>query len=191
MAYHALQLDDRLILRPPRVEDAQAIIDIVARDNAYLGKYLPWAETVPSLEDQTRYIQSRINRDSSVRSERSGSRSEWYAIQLDGELVGGIELMIGDLPGNGGELGYWLASHAQGMGIMTRAAAILTTRAFSELQIEETWIYTEPGNMPSRKVAERAGYVLRGEFPRKLHLRNDPVIMVGYSAGAMEWELPN
>jgi ribosomal-protein-serine acetyltransferase len=191
MAYDAIRLDERLTLRPPGVEDAQAICDIVERDNVYLGKYLPWAETVPSLEDQTRYIETRINRDSSFRNERSGNRSEWYAIQLDSELVGGIELMISDLPGNKGELGYWLASHVQGMGIITRAVQALTVLGFGELHLKAMWIYAETGNWPSRRVAERSGYVLQGEFPRKLHLRNDPVIMAGYFAISTEWELPN
>ena len=49
MDYDAIWVDERLILRPPRMEDAQPIRDIVARDSNYLGKYLPWAETVPSV----------------------------------------------------------------------------------------------------------------------------------------------
>jgi hypothetical protein len=49
MAYDAIWVDEHLILRPSRMEDAQPIRDIVARDSNYLGKYLPWAETIPSV----------------------------------------------------------------------------------------------------------------------------------------------
>ena len=94
MAYDPVQHDERLTLRPPRLEDVQAIRAIVANDSEYLGKYLPWAEAIPALGEQTRYIQSHIDRGSRIRGHGSGHLSEWYAIQLDGEFVGGIELMI-------------------------------------------------------------------------------------------------
>lgn len=107
-----------------------------------------------------------------MRVERSGPgrRSEWYAIQFDCELVGGIELAIPDARTDRGEIGYWPASLVQGNGIITRAVLKLTERAFKELQLAVLWIYAELDNQPSRNVAERAGYVLNGEYSRELHL---------------------
>ncbi len=191
MAYDSIQLDDRLILRPPIYEDALAVLDIIARDSAYLGQYLPWAETVPSLEDQTRYIQSRMNDESESDGRRAGKQSEWYAIQLDDELVGAIELTVTNDTGRKGELGYWLASHSQGRGIMTRSAIALTSLGFAELRLNVIWIHAELSNTPSRSVAERAGYAFRGKFSPNMLMRQDPVIMAGYSADADEWELPD
>ncbi len=185
MGYDSIRIDERLILRPPRMEDAQPIRDLIARDSEYLDRYMPWAESVPSLEEQNRFLTLRIERLG------PGRRSEWYAIEFDGELVGGIELVIPDATTDRGEIGYWLASHAQGNGIMTRAVLKLTERALKELQLAAIWIYAELDNRPSRSVAERAGFVLNGEYSRKLRLRTHPVIMAGYSASAGEWESAN
>ena len=85
-----------------------------------------------------------------------GRRSEWHAIQFDGELVGGIELAIPDARIDRDEIVYWLASHVQGNGIMTRAVLKLTERAFKELKLTVRWIYAELDNQSSRNVAEHA-----------------------------------
>ena len=87
-----------------------------------------------------------------------------------------------------GEIGYWPASHVQGNGIMTRAVLKLTERIFKELQLAVIWIYAELDNQPSRNVAERAGYLLNGEYSRKFRLHTHLVIMAGYSASVDEWE---
>ena len=41
MGYDSIRIDERLILRPPRMEDAQPIRDIIARDSEYLDRYMP------------------------------------------------------------------------------------------------------------------------------------------------------
>ena len=67
------------------------------------------------MAEQNQFLEMRVDRLG------PGRRSEWHAIQFDGELVGGIELAIPDARIDRDEIVYWLASHVQGNGIMTRA----------------------------------------------------------------------
>jgi len=49
----------------------------------------------------------------------------------------------------------------------------LSDYAFTELQLHRLEINLRPENAASRRVAEKAGYVLEGQRPRYLHIDGD------------------
>jgi RimJ/RimL family protein N-acetyltransferase len=59
-------------------------------------------------------------------------------------------------------IGYYLARDARGRGVMTRAVRMLSRWAFENLPVERIEIPVIVENSPSRRVAERAGYVFEG-----------------------------
>jgi RimJ/RimL family protein N-acetyltransferase len=75
--------------------------------------------------------------------------------------------------------GYWLASHARGRGIATRAVRLLARWAFVDLGIERLQLTCGPDNLASQRVAERTGFtregVLRSHLPFKGQ-RRDTVV---------------
>jgi RimJ/RimL family protein N-acetyltransferase len=60
------------------------------------------------------------------------------------------------------EIGYWLATSETGHGYMTEAVGAVTQMTFEQFGARRIEIHTDTKNHRSRRVAERAGYVLEG-----------------------------
>ncbi len=78
-------------------------------------------------------------------------------------LIGTIGLMEVDRERGYGEIGYWTAAAARGRGATSGAVALLRAWAHSELGLSELEILCHSANLPSQRVAERAGFVATGE----------------------------
>lgn len=90
----------------------------------------------------------------------AGSSLNW-AVRVDGELVGMVGLAM---EGAGSaEIGYWLAPDRRGQGLMSRAVALVVDAAFGRLGLDRLSWRAYVGNLPSRAVAERAGFRVEGE----------------------------
>jgi ribosomal-protein-alanine N-acetyltransferase len=57
-----------------------------------------------------------------------------------------------------GAIGYWLLPGARGQGHATRAVRLLVDHAIRDLGLRRLILVTEPANVRSRAVAERAGF---------------------------------
>lgn len=66
-------------------------------------------------------------------------------------------------------VGYWLASHARGRGVATRALRLLARWAFEDLAVARLELTCAPDNVASQRVAERCGFVREGVL--RSHLR--------------------
>jgi RimJ/RimL family protein N-acetyltransferase len=78
-----------------------------------------------------------------------------------GEVVGGATLHHLDAERRIVEIGYFVLPHARRRGIATTIARVLAEHAFS-LGIERVAAYVNVGNIPSERVAERAGFTREG-----------------------------
>ena len=106
-------------------------------------------------QDAKGYIESCISADT--------TKQLCQAITVDGHAVGSVGVFVGsDVYRRSAELGYWLAEEYWGKGIMTEAVRQLCKKAFGLFDINR--IYAEPfaHNIGSRKVLEKAGFVLEG-----------------------------
>ena len=63
-----------------------------------------------------------------------------------------------------GEIGYWTAAAARGRGVTVRAIVLLRDWAVRELGLTTLDILPHRDNVPSRIVAERAGFPWTGEL---------------------------
>jgi RimJ/RimL family protein N-acetyltransferase len=59
-------------------------------------------------------------------------------------------------------VGYWLRPEARGRGAATIAVRLVARWAFATLGIQRLSLTTAPENVPSRRVAERAGFTAEG-----------------------------
>jgi RimJ/RimL family protein N-acetyltransferase len=76
------------------------------------------------------------------------------------ELLGSIGLWT--VQEGVGELGYWVAAPARGRGVATRAVRLLAAWGFEARGYARIQLHTLPGNEPSERVAERAGFKREG-----------------------------
>jgi RimJ/RimL family protein N-acetyltransferase len=71
-------------------------------------------------------------------------------------LLGAVGLMP-DSPGSI-ELAYWVRPEERGKGVASRAVVAATLWTYREFAASRIWLEIEPGNQPSLRVAQRAGY---------------------------------
>lgn len=150
----------RLVLRPWAPEDAHDLLDLVARNQAHLSRWMAWAAKLPTLDEQlTRILQ--------------WDRHFWagedlvYAIrEPDGRPVGAIGLhnRVGSL---GRELGYWIAQDREGRGYVSEAVSALVRLGFEEYGLDRMEIHCDPGNQRSRAIPERLGFSHEATLPRR------------------------
>ena len=96
--------------------------------------------------------------------------AEWaFAIELDGEAIGGIGVSPGvDLQVKVAEIGYWLGEPFWGRGIATRALVRLTDWAFAELGLVRVFANVLEWNPASARVLEKAGYQLEARLSKSI-----------------------
>ncbi len=66
------------------------------------------------------------------------------------------------------EIGYWMAPPARGRGVATAAVRALCPWAFAEPGLDLIEWRCETGNVASRRVAEKAGFVIEGTLRARL-----------------------
>jgi RimJ/RimL family protein N-acetyltransferase len=92
-----------------------------------------------------------------------------FAIDLDGEPVGGIGLeTFGDVHRLTAEVGYWVAEPFWGRGIATAALIETTAYAFDRFPFERLQAMVFAWNSRSARVLEKAGYTLEGTLQRSI-----------------------
>jgi RimJ/RimL family protein N-acetyltransferase len=101
------------------------------------------------------------------------------AIQADGELAGGIGLILnGDVYQKSAELGYWLGEPFWGQGIATEAVRQMVEYGFYYFDIVRMYAEVFENNKASMRVLEKNGFYLEG-VRRKAVYKNE-VLMDDY-----------
>jgi len=63
-----------------------------------------------------------------------------------------------------GSVGYWLLEDGRGKGRATRAVRLVASWALAEMRLGRLQLHTDPENVASQRVAERAGFTREGIF---------------------------
>ncbi|MDP9024553.1 MAG: GNAT family N-acetyltransferase [Candidatus Eremiobacteraeota bacterium] len=92
-----------------------------------------------------------------------------WAIDVDGELAGGIGLIPGVLEHAGNvAIGYWVGRRFWGRGIASDALRVLTAHALAALRPRRLWANVMGENGTSARVLEKAGYVREAVLARAI-----------------------
>jgi RimJ/RimL family protein N-acetyltransferase len=145
-------------LRRCRVDCLQALLAAIAASLAELGQWMPWAQTMPTAEDELAVLVGAAS------SFDGGSEWRYLLFELDsGDLVGGAGLHPRVGP-QGIEIGYWVRSDRTGRGYATAAAQALTDTAFTHLpEIQRVEIHMDSASAASAAVPRKLGYRLDRE----------------------------
>ena len=92
-----------------------------------------------------------------------------FAVEYKKEVVGSIGLH--KLEAHKAEIGYWLAPHAWGKGLMTEAVSAVTKYALGTLKLRRIYATAFVNNKASQRVLEKAGYRHEG-LMKNSHLKN-------------------
>jgi ribosomal-protein-serine acetyltransferase len=128
---------------------------VIERDRPMLAAWLPWAagQTLRSTGEFIRSARRQGDEDVALEA----------AIVQDGAIVGTIGLSRVIHAHGFANLGYWLASDAQGRGTVTLAAAAMIEWALrGPWQLHRIEVRAGVENVRSRAVPERLGFTFEG-----------------------------
>ncbi|HKP55057.1 MAG TPA: GNAT family N-acetyltransferase [Chloroflexia bacterium] len=159
---------ERVIVRPYRVEDAEALQEAMAESREHLRPWMPFADDHKSVDEARDWITHQIA-DWLVR--KNLVLGVWEA--ATGRYLGGTGLHPRDWEIGYFEIGYWLRKSAEGHGYMAEAVGLLVEFAFGPLGANRLEIQCDERNERSAAVARRLGFV------QEALLRNDSKGMDG------------
>lgn len=156
---------------------AGELYTLVDNNREHLGKWLTWVRDTTSIQ----HIESFIER-----SIVGFSREETLvcAIEYKGEIGGIISYNKISKDLRKVDIGYWISSHLQGMGIVSRACQRLVDYAFDELELDKVEIKVATGNLRSRNVCEKLGFSLEGVISNAENLNGHLVSHAVYALHA-------
>lgn len=144
---------ERLVLRPPALEDVDALWPHVT--DSSITRFLAW-DPHPSKEVTKNMLRGLIE------AQEQGKGFHWIVIREE-ELIGIISLI--DVRRthrcwtlNRAELAYWLGFASQGFGYATEAARRVIQFAFEDLSFHKIVVYHVSDNPASGAVAQRLGF---------------------------------
>ncbi|HJV67842.1 GNAT family protein [Ideonella sp.] len=149
---------ERLLIRCPRAGDGAmvhaAVVETLAELRAWPAS-LPWAMAEPTVDASELFC-------------REGRAAYLQRLHLPmllllkdgGDYVGGSGLHHIDWATPKFELGYWCRRRFQGQGLIGEAARAITAFAIERLGARRVTCLPDAANQPSRRVAERAGFLL-------------------------------
>ena len=118
---------ERLLLRSPHAGDGRAVNDAIGTSHAELASWMPWAGTMPSVDESEAHCRRQ--------QARFLLREDFVFLMFardagggDGELVGGTGLHRIDWTLRKFEIGYWRKTGCEGRGLVTEAVRAVSRR---------------------------------------------------------------
>ena len=153
---------DGLTLRPWREEDAPAII--AACQDPEIIRWLPVIPSPYGEQEARDYLeQCRLNWE-------LGDAYNFAIVDESGELLGSIAMRV--LRFSVGHIGYWTAPGARRRGVASTALDTLCRWAVEDLGLKRLELMTDPDNVVSQAVAERAGFQREARLRSNLEYRD-------------------
>lgn len=147
---------DRLIVRPPRLDDAPALFRNYTQD-AEVTKYLTW-------EPHERIAQTRAWLEYCVAKEDDPASLMLTLCEKESdEAIGMLEFRI---DGFRAEFGYVLAKRFWGRGLMTEAMRPALAHVFDLPRVYRIWAVHDVDNPASGRVMQKLGLIFEGVLRR-------------------------
>ena len=162
---------ERLDIRAPRAGDGAQLNAAIRESWNELSTWLPWARQLPSPDDSEVLMREAVARW--LRRE-----DLWLLVFLKGTgtLVASSGLSRIDWSVPRFEIGYWVRMGYGGQGYVTEAVRGISDFAFRELKAQRVHLHLDARNARSRRVAQRAGFVLEGCLPRHMRANDGTLI---------------
>jgi len=162
---------DGLILRPWESHDVPALT--TACNDPEIAQWLPVIPSPYTEEDAHSYLDQ---------SRETWDRGEAYNFAIvdaaSNELAGSIAVRL--LRFDVGHFGYWVARSARRRGVATEALKALCRWGVETLALKRLELLTDPDNVASQRVAEKAGFqregILRSSLAYRDGSRRDSII---------------
>ncbi|NOT42703.1 MAG: GNAT family N-acetyltransferase [Alphaproteobacteria bacterium] len=165
---------ERLVLRPMRRSDAQALLPLFRDDETLRYWAFGPIETLAQMQD---IIASNLPPQNAPQSS--------FAITRDGRTVGVVNFYRHQDRMAG--LGYILDKALWGQGYVSEAIGAALDHGFGTLNLHRIWLEIDPRNHASIRVAEKCGFVAEGVARESFLLAGAYLDSVYYALLREEW----
>lgn len=152
-------------IRPYRPEDVPLVYAGVRESIKELSPWMPWCHEEYSIADSAKFILER---------ESEWEKGEQYDFMIydtvDGTYLGGVGLNSVNRDNRFANLGYWVRTSRTRRGIAPAAVHLIARFGFADLKFVRLEILAAVGNIPSQRVAEKAGATREGILRNRLTL---------------------
>ena len=149
------------MLRAWRIDDVPAVT--AACQDPEIARWLSFVPEPYTEEDARFYVQDCID--------ALEDRKPFAITDAEtGAVIGSIDMRINRM--QTGHVGYWMAAEARGRGLTTEALRALSRWAIEDLGLGRVELVTDPDNIASQRVAEKAGFQREGVL-RSILLNRD------------------
>ena len=155
--------DRPVMLRPWRLEDAPGLV--LRINDAAVAAFLDLIPQPYEHADAVDYLSG------CEEGWRTGASSN-FAVFVDGidGPVGSVGIRWSEIDNGVAEIGYWVAEVARGRGVATTATRLAAHWAFAaEPRLERLQLRADVDNVPSNRVAEKAGFTREGVLRSARH----------------------
>ena len=167
----------RVLVRPVHASDAA---ELVAANLASIALHEPW---VSPCRDHASFL-GYLNRC-------DGERAVGFIVrEIESGRIAGVvnlsEIVRGGF--QSAYMGYYGMAGMSGRGLMREAVSLVLAQAFGDLGLHRVEANIQPGNEPSRKLAQRLGFRLEGYSPRYLKIDGEWRDHERWAMLADEWQ---
>lgn len=147
---------ERIVLRRHEASLAQTMFDYVNKDRARLRVYLPWVDSITTVDDEAKYI------DFANDCWNKFTMFDFGVFRKsDNVYMGNVGVHSIQWKSEVCELGYWILGDFEGRGYVSEAVRALERAAFA-LGFERVEIRCSSVNFKSAAVPMRSGYTMEG-----------------------------
>jgi ribosomal-protein-serine acetyltransferase len=150
-----LQTPSGVSIIPVAVEHAIALASLVQKNIEHLVPFLPAVANLSSIEAANDHLCSALERAF------KGEIFEWHLF-VEGALCGSIRLKDIDRNDQKAKIGYFIDRQYAGRGIVTSAVSTVLGFCFGSLNLNRIELRCAIGNAPSKRVAEKLGFMHEG-----------------------------
>lgn len=159
--YFTLAIDEQITLIQPMFSMAEKLYELVDQDREHLRRFLDFVDITTKVEDETNYLKMKLT------GYVEGTDC-LFLIGYEGEIVGSIDIHFINQQANRGEIGYMISSSYTNKGIVTKCVKKVCEIAFEELGLNKLALMADVENLPSNKVAQKAGFSLVGTLKEEI-----------------------
>jgi len=148
--------DGVVTLRPWQPDDVPVLVECLDGD----PEVTRWLELVPQPYTES---EARTWVQQAASYWHEGTAAPFAVTDAtSGVVVGGVGFRWVDLTHAIGEIGYWIRREARGRGLTTRAVRLISIWSLETLECERLQLRADELNVPSQRVAEKAGFRREG-----------------------------
>jgi ribosomal-protein-serine acetyltransferase len=155
MEQFEIRVDEDIVLRLRKIEDAQELFDFVDKNRSYLREWLGWLDFTNCVLDTEKFILE------CQKNYKNGIGLN-LAIYYNEKMVGSIGFNTIDRLNKNAGIGYMLDEDMNGKGIMTKSCRGIINHGFNEMTLNRIEIKAAVENTKSRAIPEKLGFKQEG-----------------------------